>query len=79
MEKGMDIVIVGLSPWYIDIGSNCKSIARELSRYHRVLYMNMPLDNNTILQQKDDPEIRKHLDIVKGKRDKAILARARRY
>lgn len=67
MEKGMDIVIVGLSPWYIDIGSNCKSIARELSRYHRVLYMNMPLDNNTILQQKDDPEIRKHLDIVKGK------------
>jgi teichuronic acid biosynthesis glycosyltransferase TuaH len=67
MEKGTDIVIVGLSPWYIDIGSNCKSIARELSRHHRVLYMNMPLDNNTILQQKDDPEIRKHLDIVKGK------------
>ena len=29
---GKDIVIIGLSPWYIDIGSNCKSIARELSR-----------------------------------------------
>jgi glycosyltransferase involved in cell wall biosynthesis len=66
MDKGTDIVIVGLSPWYIDIGSNCKSIARELSRDHRVLYMNMPLDNKTILQQKDHPEIRKHLDIVKG-------------
>jgi len=67
MEKGMDIVIVGLSPWYIDIGSNCKSIARELSRHHRVLYINMPLDNKTILRQKDNPEIRRHLDIVKGK------------
>jgi teichuronic acid biosynthesis glycosyltransferase TuaH len=67
MEKGTDIVIIGLSPWYIDIGSNCKSIARELSRHHRVLYINMPLDNKTILQQKDHPEIRKHLDIVKGK------------
>lgn len=68
MNKGTDIVIVGLSPWYIDIGSNCKSIARELSRNHRVLYMNMPLDHKTILQQKDHPEIRKHLDIVKGNR-----------
>lgn len=67
MEKGNDIVIIGLSPWYIDIGSNCKSIARELSRHHRVLYINMPLDNKTILRQKDHPEIRKHLDIVKGK------------
>ncbi|HEV2353474.1 MAG TPA: glycosyltransferase [Puia sp.] len=67
METGMDIVIVGLSPWYIDIGSNCKSIARELSRRHRVLYVNMPLDHKTILREKDRPEIRKHLEIVKGK------------
>jgi teichuronic acid biosynthesis glycosyltransferase TuaH len=67
MDKGIDIVIIGLSPWYIDIGSNCKSIARELSLHHRVLYINMPLDNKTILQQKDHPEIRKHLDIIKGK------------
>lgn len=67
MEKGTDFVIVGLSPWYIDIGSNCKSIARELSRHHRVLYINMPLDHKTILRQKDHAEIAKHLDIVKGK------------
>jgi hypothetical protein len=67
MEKGTDFVIIGLSPWYTDIGSNCKSIARELSRHHRVLYINMPLDHKTILRQKDHPEIAKHLDIVKGK------------
>jgi glycosyltransferase involved in cell wall biosynthesis len=67
MEKGTDFVIIGLSPWYIDIGSNCKSIARELSRHYRVLYINMPLDHKTILRQKDQPEIAKHLDIVKGK------------
>lgn len=67
MEKGTDFVIIGLSPWYTDIGSNCKSIARELSRHHRVLYINMPLDHKTILRQKDHPEIKKHLDIVNGK------------
>src|SRR5450432_1134730 len=72
MSKGRDMVIIGLSPWYIDIGSNCKSIARQLSLHNRVLYINMPLDRKTILREKDDPGIRTHLDIIENKKNDLV-------
>jgi glycosyltransferase involved in cell wall biosynthesis len=64
-----DFVIVGLQAWYTDIGSNCKSIAMELARNHRVLYINMPLDRKTIIHQKDDPNISKHIRIIQNKEE----------
>jgi glycosyltransferase involved in cell wall biosynthesis len=64
---GRDIIIVGLQAWHTDIGSNCKSIAAELSKRHRVLYVNAPLDRNTILREKDGPHVRKHQAIREGK------------
>ncbi|HEY4061596.1 MAG TPA: glycosyltransferase [Puia sp.] len=67
--KGIDIVVIGLAPWYMDIGATCKSIAEEFSRFHRVLYVNMPLDRKTILGEKNDPNIRKHLDIIRNKKE----------
>jgi glycosyltransferase involved in cell wall biosynthesis len=63
----MDIVIVGLQAWYTEIGSNCKSIAEELSRNHRVLYVNIPLDRRTAARDSANPNIRKHLDVVRKK------------
>ena len=65
----MDIIITGLSPWYFEIGSNCKSIALELSREHRVLYVNMPLDRRTAARESSNPNIRKHLDIIREKKE----------
>lgn len=38
------IVITGIQPWDIGIGSNCKNIALELSKNHKVMYVNPPLD-----------------------------------
>ena len=35
-----DIVIIGIQAWDIEIGSNCKNIALELSKTNRVLYVN---------------------------------------
>ena len=72
MEKVRDIVFVGLSPWFWEIGSNSKDIARELSKEYRVLYMNPPLDNRTVLEQRDHPEYRKYLGIISGKRPNLI-------
>jgi glycosyltransferase involved in cell wall biosynthesis len=63
----MDIVIVGLQAWYTEIGSNCKSIAEELSHHHRVLYVNMPLDRRTAARDSANPNIRKHLDVIRKK------------
>ena len=69
---GKDIVIIGLQAWYTDIGSNCKSIAEELSLNNRVLYINMPLDRRTIAHQKNDPNIRRHLEIARNKENDLV-------
>lgn len=43
MLQKKDIIITSLQSWHIPIGSNCKNIAGEFSRNHRVLYVNPPL------------------------------------
>ncbi|MEM6641572.1 MAG: glycosyltransferase [Bacteroidota bacterium] len=53
----MDFVIVGLQPWDIQIGSNCKDIAKELSKSHRVLYVNDPLSRNRAILNRTDPKV----------------------
>ena len=62
--KGYDIIIVGLQPWDIEIGSNCKNIALELSKSNRILYVNSPLDRLTSLRKKDDKKTKKRLQII---------------
>jgi glycosyltransferase involved in cell wall biosynthesis len=62
--KGRDIIIVGQQPWDISIGSNCKNIALEWSKYNRVLYVNSPLDRITKYRDKSDPRIVKRIAII---------------
>ena len=50
--QGKEIVITGLQPWEIEIGSNCKNIAVEFSKNNRVLYVNPPLDRFTAFRKK---------------------------
>jgi glycosyltransferase involved in cell wall biosynthesis len=66
MIKGKDIVIVGIQPWDIEIGSNCKNIALEFSKNNRVLYINSPTDRMTYIKQKEHPRIKKRVRISKG-------------
>jgi glycosyltransferase involved in cell wall biosynthesis len=63
--KHQDIVIIGQQDWDIEIGSNCKNIAIELSKDNRVLYINNPLDRRTILQRRNEPKIQKRLTLLK--------------
>lgn len=65
----MDIVIVGLQQWYTKIGSNCKNIAIQFSKDHRVLYVNSPLDRRTAMAEKDNPDVQYHLQVAEGKAD----------
>ena len=62
--KGLNIVIVGQQPWDTQIGSNCKDIALELSKRHRVLYVNSPLDRITALREKSTPEVATRLAVI---------------
>lgn len=66
MIKGKDIVIIGIQPWDIEIGSNCKNIALEFSKENRVLYVNPPMDRITRMKQKKDVRIQKRIQIAKG-------------
>ena len=66
MIKGRDIIIVGIQPWDIEIGSNCKNIAIEFAKDNRVLYVNPPLDRITRYKQKQKESIQKRIKISKG-------------
>jgi len=63
---GRDIVVVGQQPWDTAIGSNCKDIARVFSRHNRVLYVNAPLDRNTLLRQRRTPAVQQRLRVLRG-------------
>jgi glycosyltransferase involved in cell wall biosynthesis len=70
--KNKDIIIVGQQPWDVEIGSNCKNIALELSKYNRVLYVNSPLDRISCIREKNDPKVKKRLNVVYGKENGLI-------
>ena len=69
MIKDQDIVIVGLQPWDIPIGSNCINIAKELSKHNRVLYVNPPLDRSTYIKGRNDERVKRRIEVVRGKKD----------
>lgn len=57
MIRNRDIIIVGLQPWDIRIGSNCKNMAYELSLHNRVLYVNRALDRISALRSSSDEKV----------------------
>jgi teichuronic acid biosynthesis glycosyltransferase TuaH len=67
MLKGRDIVVIGLQPWYYEIGSNCKNIATHLAMHNRVVYVNLPINRKTFLSRDPNPGIQQHIQIIKQK------------
>ena len=65
--KGKDIVIIGLQPWYYEIGSNCKNIALQLSQQNRVLYVNLPINRKTYYAKEKNKGIERHCGIIRTK------------
>ena len=63
--KGYDFIITGLQSWDIPIGSNAIDIAREISQNNRVLYVNTPLDQMTLLRKEIKPEMQQRLKVMK--------------
>jgi len=62
--KGRDIVIIGLQPWYYEIGSNCKNIALQFAKYNRVLYVNTPVNRKTWMGKDNNAGIQSHINII---------------
>ena len=59
-------VIVGLHSWDLDIGSNAKDLAVELSKDNKVLYINRPITRKMQFQSRKDDLIKNRLEIIKG-------------
>ncbi|QRQ99569.1 glycosyltransferase [Dyadobacter sandarakinus] len=64
----MDIVITGQQAWDVEIGSNCKNIALEFTKNHRVLYVNAPLDRGSLLKRGSEDKISKRREVIAKKR-----------
>lgn len=71
--KEENIVIVSQQPWDTDIGSNCKDIALELSKKNNVLYINSPLDRITLMRNRNNPDVRRRIDVIKGRKDGLVM------
>jgi glycosyltransferase involved in cell wall biosynthesis len=72
MIRNRNIIIIGLQAWDIEIGSNCKDIAKEFARNNKVLYVNSPLDRLTIWRQRNTPFVRRRLDVINGKQNDLV-------
>lgn len=71
MEKKLtayrDVIMLGIQPWDIEIGSNFKNMALEISQQYRVLYVNRPLDRITAFTKPSDKKtINRKKSIKKG-------------
>lgn len=68
MEKAVihnrDIIMFGLQPWDIEIGSNFKNMAVEIARHNRVLYVNRPLDRITYWKKRSDRKTKTRLNSI---------------
>ena len=63
-----DIIFIGLQPWDIEIGSNCKNIALEMAKDNRVLYVNNPIDMKWLLLGSQDDKRAKRMEVIRGRR-----------
>jgi glycosyltransferase involved in cell wall biosynthesis len=69
MITNRDIVITGLQPWDVDLGSNCVNIAQEFAKNNRVLYVNYPINRLVALREKNKPSIQRRIKVLKGEEE----------
>lgn len=61
-----NIVMVGLVGYDFGLGNNCQNIAIEFAKRHRVLFVNPPLDRNTILRSDEKEKVEKTKRVISG-------------
>ncbi len=61
-----NIIILAQQNWDTPIGTNPRNMALEFARHNRVLYVNMPLDVNTVLRERREPGVRQRLRVLLG-------------
>jgi glycosyltransferase involved in cell wall biosynthesis len=65
----MNFVIVSLQRINTDRDSTSTSLAKELAKKHKVLYVNSPIDRGTLMSLEKDPYTQAHIDGIHSKAD----------
>ena len=65
MISNEDIIMFGLQPWDIEIGSNFKNMALELSKNNRVLYVNQPVNRSSLIHDRNNAQIKNRIRSLK--------------
>lgn len=60
-----NIIMFGLQPWDIEIGSNFKNMAMELSKNNHVLYVNHPVNRSSLIQDRNKTQIKNRIQSLK--------------
>lgn len=78
--KHKNIVMLCQQNWDIGLATNAKNLAKEFAKSHRVLYVNLPLDLNTVLRGFGKPgafgqaDVKKRLRLLFGEGDGLMQA-----
>lgn len=67
--KNENIIMLCQQGWDVGIGSNSKNLALEFAKDNRVLYVNLPLDVNTVLHGLGEPAVQSRLAVLLGQQD----------
>ncbi|MCG9881379.1 MAG: glycosyltransferase family 1 protein, partial [Bacteroidia bacterium] len=77
--KNKDIVVVGLQPYDSLIGSNCINIADEFAKQNRVLYVNYAFDRASLKREKNLPNVKKRIHIMKTGEENLVQINSNLY
>ncbi|GAB3295185.1 hypothetical protein GCM10027511_08750 [Hymenobacter humi] len=72
--KNQNIVMLCQQSWDIGIGTSARNLAKEFAKHNRVLYINMPLDVNTVLTGYRQAGMEKRLRVLLGLEEGLVLA-----
>ena len=72
--KDGNIIMLCQQSWDISMASNAKNLAKEFAKSNRVLYVNMPLDVNTVLKGRNEPAVHTRLRVLLGQRESLVNA-----
>ncbi|PSR56659.1 glycosyl transferase family 1 [Adhaeribacter arboris] len=70
--RNKDIIVIGQQGWDLNIGSNAHNIATVFAQNNRVIYVNPPLDINSLLRTRQKSQLKKHLSILLGRADSLV-------
>jgi teichuronic acid biosynthesis glycosyltransferase TuaH len=70
--KNKDIIVITQQGWDEEIRTNPRMIVSEFVKHNRVLYINPPLDINTVVKGFKNPRIQNRINVLLGRKERLV-------